>query len=845
MRRNGVPYTTVTHDSVGATLQGTQEEALRQARKFLRSYQHRRGVGSTMPTDWVPGLDEGEQAIDAAVQPLRDRIADLDNAIAEAKASEDAAALKIAEIETTLEEASRPGSAAGEEYLRHADELGSLADKATTVAARIEKNVTANPEELEELRFKLAEVAPETAAAKVLQRQFDLRQAAQAAIEQRKTFAESVAFSEMGKAKAAMDMFADNLISEADMVRLTNRTDLVETAEEFEEAREVWIDRMKKYAARPGHLKAIQDDAGRQLRAWNMMLADSEIADAIDGMAHARQYSKMGEFMEKVTGAWRGLATLSVGFHVRNFISGMVNNFIAGVTVGDTAKIIPEYTRFVRGAATRDPEAREFIEWAIGEGMIGRGLYVTDVKAVAREGRSLNPLAGYNDPSKQWAPVSWSREAGGHVEDSMRALLAWSTVRRLDPGSSDVTKKVAAMRAVKKFHFDYSDLSNFDRNAKMFVPFWTFMSRNLVLQMELLATKPQATLAIERLFENLGDGHPENPFVPDYFNTSRRVQIGERRFLTLDLAFGSAASSAYLGSPRGFMAGTPEIGGSFSPLLRAPIEVFYQRDLHRGRELNRSELGDRIIDGVFPLWERTKRLAPQPIATPGQAERRLTSVAGWLGIPVAEVSDSQMRGVYRSGEWKPTEPLGKTDKAAHEANVAKRDATTDAAIDAFLKSNRRKAASSRPEAEATDFAGFTAVVAAEAGLVTRDEAVGATMEAIAPAAQEADVDLSAVNRVVTWIADGDTFAIQDYPELVRIAAIDTPECTPDCERDPATLALKELIAPNTLVNLVVRPDLDYDGGRLVADVLRAADDLNIGQELMRRGLAEEWERAPT
>ena len=845
VRRNGVPYTTITHDSVGAILQGTEEEALALARKFLRGYQHRREVGTTMPTDWVSGLDEAEPEIDAALQPLRDRIADLDGAIAEAKASEDAAALKIAEIETTLEEASRPGSEVGEEYLRHAEELGSLADRATTVAARIEKNATVNPEELEELRFKLTDVAPESAAAKVLERQLDLRQAAQEAIDQREAFAKSVDFAEMGKAKAAMDMFADHLISEADMVRLTNRTGFVETAPEFDSAREEWIKRMKDWSERPGHVEAIHDDAGRQLRAWNMMLADSEIADAIDGMAHARQYSKMAEWMEKTTGAWRGLATLSVGFHVRNFISGMVNNFIAGVSLGDTAKIMPEYVRFVRGAPTRDPEAREFIEWAIGEGMIGRGLYVTDVKAVAKEGRSVNPLAGYKDPSKQWAPVSWSREVGGHVEDSMRALLAWSTVRRLDPGSSLTTKKVAAMRAVKKFHFDYSDLSNFDRNAKMFIPFWTFMSRNLVLQTELLATKPQATLAIERLFENLGDGHPENPFVPDYFRTSRRVQIGERTFLTLDLAFGSAAASSYMGSPRGFLAGTPEIGGSFNPLLRAPIEVFYQRDLHRGRELNRSELGDRIIDGVFPLWERTKRLAPQPIATPGQAERRLSSVAGWLGIPIAEVSNSQMRGVYRSGEWKPTEPLGKTDKAAHEANVAKRDATTDAAIDAFLKNNRRKAASSRPESEATDFAGFTAVVASEAGLVTRDEAINTTVNSIAPAAESANVDLSAVNRVVTWIADGDTFAIQDYPELVRIAAIDTPECTPDCERDPATLALKELIAPNTLVNLVARPDLDYDSGRLVADVLRAADDLNIGQELMRRGLAEEWERAPS
>ena len=858
IRRNGAPYTTLTHDRQGRRL-ASEEAADVAARHLLARNQDRaaRPAPDALLSASEAAARSGDDlllaetaALDESAQPLRDRIADLDNAIEEAKAAEDEAAAKLAAVETKMEEAARPGSPEGEVYDRARAELGALADIAATAAARVEKNLAVAPAELAELRIELERLAPDSAAAELVGRQIELREAALAATRERADFMAAHP-GDMGKAKAMMDAFADTLVAEAEIVRLTGDTGVLKLSEQppaeagrmFDAAMRRWGTHTIEMAKNDNHVRYLVREHGRQLRAWNSLMADSEVADALDTLSNARRFSEFGNWLEKVTGFWRGIATLSVGFHVRNFISGMVNNFNAGVTLSETAEFLPEYLRYMRREAAGNQKVRDYIEWSVGEGVIGRGLYVTDVKAVTREGRSANPLAGLSDPSRQWAPVAWSREVGGHVEDAMRALLGWHTINKLDAGASPLSRKVAAQQAITKWQFDYGDLSNFDRMAKNVVPFWTFLSRNMMLQYELLATRPQLTLTLERLFENIGDGHPENPFVPSYFETARRVQIGERTFLTLDLSFGSAASSSYLGTPRGFMAGTPEIGGSMSPLLRSPIEVWTQRDLYRGRELNRIELAERVVDGVFPLYERTKRLLPQPIATPAQAERRLTSVGGWLGVPVAQVSDAQMRQVYRSGEWRPEVPLDPASKQRLDMNTAKRDATTDAAVDAFLRGNRSRSASSRPEASASSFSEFVSLVADSAGLTTPAAAARQVSEQLAPEAESAGVDLSSMNRVVTWVADGDTFRIQDYPELVRIAGIDAPECTPDCESDPATLALKELIAPSMLVNIVARPDMDYDRTRLVADVLRAADDLNIGQELMERGLVERWEPA--
>ena len=60
------------------------------------------------------------------------------------------------------------------------------------------------------------------------------------------------------------------------------------------------------------------------------------------------------------------------------------------------------------------------------------------------------------------------------------------------------------MARIAKFHFDYTEMSDLDRMARRFIPFWTFMSRNLPLQMEQMFTNPRMYLQYQNLKRNYG-----------------------------------------------------------------------------------------------------------------------------------------------------------------------------------------------------------------------------------------------------------------------------------------------------------------------------------------------------
>jgi micrococcal nuclease len=91
--------------------------------------------------------------------------------------------------------------------------------------------------------------------------------------------------------------------------------------------------------------------------------------------------------------------------------------------------------------------------------------------------------------------------------------------------------------------------------------------------------------------------------------------------------------------------------------------------------------------------------------------------------------------------------------------------------------------------------------------------------------------------VVGSITDGDTFRTTTG-ERVRLIGIDSPEVVDDaCFADQATAAIADLIPPGTEVRLVLDVDAQDRYGRTLAYVERAADGLDVNEELARQGFA--------
>ena len=91
----------------------------------------------------------------------------------------------------------------------------------------------------------------------------------------------------------------------------------------------------------------------------------------------------------------------------------------------------------------------------------------------------------------------------------MRAGLA---LRSLNAGES-TTEAIARIRRV---HFDYSEANEWDQTLRPFIPFWTFMSRNLPLQVQQMYLKPRAYAQYNSLKRNFDIDTEGGMFMPEY-----------------------------------------------------------------------------------------------------------------------------------------------------------------------------------------------------------------------------------------------------------------------------------------------------------------------------------------
>jgi hypothetical protein len=110
-----------------------------------------------------------------------------------------------------------------------------------------------------------------------------------------------------------------------------------------------------------------------------------------------------------------------------------------------------------------------------------------------------------------------NRKAGEFIENYTRFGLMWD-------GISKGLSPAEATARVNKYLIDYSDLSNLDKVAKQIIPFWTFMSRNTPLQIELMWTNPRAYALYNNLKDNFeGPSEEEGGLVIPGYEKERGV----------------------------------------------------------------------------------------------------------------------------------------------------------------------------------------------------------------------------------------------------------------------------------------------------------------------------------
>lgn len=278
---------------------------------------------------------------------------------------------------------------------------------------------------------------------------------------------------------------------------------------------------------------------------------------------------------DKATGTWKMASTIyNPGYYVRNLIGEVMTGWLGGVTNPAYYKRSQEVLKYMR---VEHDEVAEMVSkhglWAehlasnIPDGTkviarLGNGsnLTIRDVVALYHEnglktgflnterasrlgeGKGIN--ARYNRHGEKRLPVKAHegiRRKGEAFEDWPRLAHYIHSLENAPKGMSVEEAAVYAAEQVRKYHFDYSDVTRFEQSvmARMF-PFYKWTRKAMPLMAQSLFLKPGKMTAYNKSMAGMTHALSENPeealdgYMPKYEGTTpyfiqllNAYQIGE------------------------------------------------------------------------------------------------------------------------------------------------------------------------------------------------------------------------------------------------------------------------------------------------------------------------------
>ena len=302
--------------------------------------------------------------------------------------------------------------------------------------------------------------------------------------------------------------------------------------------------------------------------------------------------------IDRVTELFKAWAIASPGFHMRNFFGGVFNNALASVEISSYSRFHSLYNpKTGKGSLTPNGErltvaegirrgfgvedqvklmrstktAQQLIESGqtnvvdgmeqlIRAGMLTGG-QTTELARYSRLGNVRTARGRYNPFNPNNVITTAARSPATGVENYLRGSLA---LDRLIKGQSvDL-----ALTDVYKYHFDYDDLSAFERGVlRRAIPFYTWTRKNFPLQLEMMVTNPKVYNRVYSLKREIERETEKEELLPSWIAERFHIQMpfsfgGDPLYLVPDLPFTEMDRATDL---RLILAST-------SPLIKIPLE---------------------------------------------------------------------------------------------------------------------------------------------------------------------------------------------------------------------------------------------------------------------------------
>ena len=343
------------------------------------------------------------------------------------------------------------------------------------------------------------------------------------------------------------------------------------------------------------------------------MKAMFDAASRISDPAFVR---KMAYYIGPYTKFFKAFAVLSPGFHVRNALANAVQLVMADADIDNMIGGSKLYFNWIKAkragvlwedfVKTLPPDLSRVAEIARDGALGGGGGIYTEV---------FKDAVGASKLIDNW--LNRKNYAFGQASDNYsRFVLAFdSAMKGADAGS--------AQARVKRFFIDYEDLSSLDKVMKQIIPFWTFYSKNLTLQITNMWLNPKPYLIYNSFKRNFEDSEtPLPPFVKSMGGF--RIPFGTGLYAMPDFGF------TRIPQELDDLINPMRMLNKVTPALSIPIEQIIGKDIFTGKEFTGTQ--DRLLNALRGA-----------VPTAGQADRlllndnpmsQLNAWLSYLGSPI-------------------------------------------------------------------------------------------------------------------------------------------------------------------------------------------------------------------
>lgn len=365
------------------------------------------------------------------------------------------------------------------------------------------------------------------------------------------------------------------------------------------------------------------------------------------------QFGQVGKWVSEYTKFFKAYAVLTPGFHIRNALANSFVPFWAGAKFENMRTGLKYYVAWdkvkVTGVKWEDFLKTVPVEYRaaldIGRDALfgsGGGIY----SETFREQRGASRL--YNN----WL-TNKSAKLGQISDNHARFVLGF------DGGMQGMDRAMSTAR-VRKFYFDYEDISQLDKDMKKIIPFWIFTKNNIATQAVNMWTSPQPYLKYESFKRNFRDAPPDNSDL-NYVTRGGGWKLpfgGGEWYIAPDLGFNRVRSD---------LTDMLQVGGLLektNPIIKTLGEQVVGKST-KGREfgtdipvdntgimgvlqpiLQKIGLGGTTAEGTTGINDRFLAALTQQLPTLNYAERlfpsktqqmpdvRLNAALGFAGLPI-------------------------------------------------------------------------------------------------------------------------------------------------------------------------------------------------------------------